>query len=182
MAGLTMDRWDAPSSIFAPVVMALPPDTEWAGFGNAALIVERRIPTSTRRMRVKNTGFSRGNIELWTRRVTHLSEPDPFSQALILTEDRESGATIDIYWKLGLTLLKDGLLEPAVPADYKSAIMSTYHFQMLGEGIVGAPQLALVRHLIAEEVKAASPDAIVFGGQHGWHNDWWTEEVSEEGA
>jgi hypothetical protein len=46
-------------------------------------------------------------------------------------------------------------------------------------GLTGAPQLALLRHLWAAAVLAASPDAIVFGGQHHWQDEWWTERIEQ---
>jgi hypothetical protein len=176
-----MERWEAPESIFAPVVAAVPPGTAWAGFGNSLLTVARRIPRVTRPMNVRDGGFSPTHEESWIRRVSWSSEPS-FSKELLFIEERPGGTVIDIYWSLGLSQLKDGLMTPAIPADYSSAILQTFQFQVLGEGIQGAPQLALVRHLWTEEVIAASHHAIVFGGQHHWKDEWWNEKLVGQGT
>ena len=78
---------------------------------------------------------------------------------------------------MALNHLKDGLCTPAVPEDYDSAMLQVNRFRLSKGNLEGAPQLALLRHLWAENVKAASPDAIVFGGQHDWDDAWWTESL-----
>ena len=78
-----------------------------------------------------------------------------------------------------MTNLKDGLCSPAVPQDYDTAILQISMFRMSENGVAGAPQLALLRHLWATAVLSASSEAIVFGGQHHWQDEWWTEQVTE---
>ena len=68
--------------------------------------------------------------------------------------------------------LKDGLCVPAIPADYDSAILEVSLIRLTQHGQTAAAQLALLRHLWASAVLAASPDAFVFGGQHHWDDSW----------
>jgi hypothetical protein len=63
-------------------------------------------------------------------------------------------------------------------AAYKS-VLQTSVIRHSPAGITGGPQLALFRHLWAHSVLAAAPDAIVFGGQTHWQDDWWNEKIPE---
>ena len=45
---------------------------------------------------------------------------------------------------------------------------------------MAAPQLALLRHLYAEALKALSPQVVLFGGQRHWDDAWWTDKLREE--
>lgn len=80
-----------------------------------------------------------------------------------------------VLWEVGVTVLAPGSLTPAVPEGYACGMLTTVIAQKTEVGTPGAPQLALLRHKWAEAVKAESPDAVVFGGQHDWRDEWWTE-------
>ena len=180
-----MNRFDAPDSLFAPIFAAVPPDTAWAGFASALTAAEQAVPVGSQIYWVKTSGFSKRQHHIRERVLTHFSDPKPFTKHLVLF-DRAPGATATLatrHWEVGMVHLKDGLLTPAVPADYDSAVLTTSMICYSSNGLTGGPQLALLRHLWAASVLAASKDAIVFGGQHDWRDEWWTEErVAQPGA
>lgn len=176
-----MNRWEAPESIFAPIVAAVPPDTPWAGFVNTLDWAAEGIPRAAMIYYVKRPGTIRTLSETRDRRATTAMADDesPFTSFVSLADIRPDGTrdASAALWTLGLTHLKPGLCVPAVPDEYDTAILNVVRFRLNVEGLSGAPQLALVRHRWAEGVLSASPDAIVFGGQRGWDDAWWTESI-----
>ena len=178
-----MNRWDAPESIFAPIIAAVPPDTEWAGFFNTLEWAIGGIPCATQVYNVKRPGTFRKVKETRERKMTtsNAEARKPFTSRVWLADVSPDGKrdAASNLWMLGMTHLKDGLCAPAVPDDYDSAILQVVRFRMNKDGLTGAPQLALVRHRWAEGVLAASPRAIVFGGQRHWDDAWWTETIPQ---
>jgi hypothetical protein len=177
--------WDAPDSIFAPIVAAVPPGTVWAGFANTLFAAERGLPRAAILYRVKRPGSFKTVNEIRERTSISYSgeSAEPFSARARLSEHAkgssppgDAGATL---WEVGLTHLKDGLCAPAVPEDWDSAILQTSTFRLMQYGLQGAPQLALIRHRWAEAIRAAAPGAIIFGGQRHWQDEWWNERVNE---
>ncbi len=180
-----MNRWEAPESIFAPIIAAVPPGTEWAGFSNTLDWAATGIPRAVLPYKVKRPGTFRKIAESRERKATAVAgeSAKPFtSRAWLADVNRESpgpGDAASNLWMLGMTHLKDGLCTPAVPDDYDSAILQVIRFRLNKDGLSGAPQLALVRHRWAEGVLAASRGAIVFGGQRQWDDSWWTESLPQ---
>jgi hypothetical protein len=178
-----MNRWDAPDSVFAPLVAAVPPGTEWPGFISSFIWAAEGIPQATLVYRIKRPGTFQKTHELRDRKVTAYTGDGvkPFGVRARLQDvtrgERATGSPDSTFWVVGLNHLKDGLCVPAVPADHDSAILQLARFQLTKDGLVGAPQLALLRHRWAEAVRTASPDALVFGGQHHWVDEWWTETL-----
>lgn len=179
-----MNRFDAPESVFAPIIAAVPPGTTWAGFGNCAFAAKSAVPIAKVSYWVKPNVFKR-TYETRDRAVLAMTGEDanPFTYRFRLY-DRVHGQTgavtlSETLWEIGITELNDGLCTPAVPADYKSAILQTSVLKYAPTGLTGAPQLALFRHLWAHGVLAATPDAIVFGGQSHWQDEWWNEKITE---
>lgn len=178
-----MNRFDAPDSIFAPIIAAVPPGTKWAGFGNSALAAVGAVPIAEAPYWVRPGRFKR-NYETRQRKLLSMigENAKPFTVRVRL-HDRVAGENgpvhlAETHWDVGITQLKKGLCAPAVPEDYDAAILQTSVLRYSSTGITGAPQLALFRHLWAHSVLAATPDAIVFGGQSHWRDDWWTETIS----
>lgn len=180
-----MNRFDAPNSVFAPILAAVPPGTRWAGFGNSAFAAQQAVPVAEVPYRVKKAGKFKRTDETRERRLLALSgeSAKPFSVRIRLY-DRARGLTGPVgvdetLWEVGITHLKDGLCTPAVPEDYDTAILHTSVLKYSPTGLTGAPQLALFRHLWAHNVLAAARDAIVFGGQSHWQDEWWNEKIAE---
>jgi hypothetical protein len=182
---VTMNRWEAPDSIFAPIIAAVPPGTIWAGFGNALIAAAESVPYADIPYRVKRPGSFKFTHEVRQRMLltTSAAGAKPFSTRAFLFDKppgrKVSNLSTVRMWEVGMTHLKDGLCTPAVPEDFDSGILQVSKFQLTGKGLPGASQLALLRHLWAEAVLTASPDAIVFGGQHHWQDAWWAEQVTE---
>jgi hypothetical protein len=180
-----MDRWDAPDSIFAPLIAAVPPQTHWSGFGNALIAAGESIPHPEMSYRTKKPGTLKWHSEIRERMllVTTGEKASPFSARAFLFDKRPGEKVSNLatvrLWEVGMTRLKNGLCAPAVSEDFDTAILQVSKFQLTKAGLSGAPQLALLRHLWAEAVLSASPGAIVFGGQHHWQDDWWTEQLAE---
>lgn len=181
-----MNRWDASDSIFAPIIAAVPPGTTWSGFTNALYAAQESVPTAFVAYTMRK-GF-KSSLEKRERRIISRgsSEGSAFSERLFLIDvpqDRKLANTFSgQLWEVGLTVLRNGLCTPAVPDDYTTALLQVNGFRLSKGTLEGAPQLALLRHLWAESVRAASPNAIVFGGQTHWHDTWWTETLSAEQA
>jgi hypothetical protein len=177
--------WNEPANIFAPLIAAVPPETEWAGFGNALIAAGECIPVCQLHYNVKRPGTLRRKQEL-RHRVVYTTSGDGakgFSTLAGCVDkpvDEPASGVADTHWRLGLTRLKDGLCQPAVPPDFDSAILECSLMRLAQTGQAAAPQMALLRHLWAGAVVRASPRAIVFGGQHEWRDEWWQEETFED--
>lgn len=180
-----VNRFDVPDSILAPIVAAVPPGTLWAGFSNCAFAAQEAVPVAQVRYQVKNSGKFKRTYEVWERRLSSRSGQDaePFSVRIRLADRapaRSGPITLgESLWEVGITCLKDGLCTPAVPEDYDTAILQTSILKYSPSGLSGAPQLALFRHLWVNNVLAAAPDAIVFGGQSHWSEQWWNETIPD---
>jgi hypothetical protein len=177
--------WDAADSIFAPIVVGLPADTQWDGYPNAVIAAKNMIPTTHVTYRVKRPGsFTRKN-EVWARRTVSVlnTEARPYVARIRLMDAPENAALPaddgPLLWEVGVINLKDGLCTPAIPADYDTAILEVTLMRVTKNGQPGAPQLALLRHLFAAAVQSASPNAIVFGGQRDWSDLWWNEQLTQ---
>ena len=182
---MTMNRWQASESIFAPIVTALPPGTHWSGFGNAIIAASGCVPDTAIVYRMKRPGTFKAVNEIRRRSLLCVTGENaaPFSARVSLL-DRPPGRQVPNLagirlWEVGMTWLKKGLCTPAVPEDFDTAILQVSKFQITQRGLAGGPQLALLRHLWAEAVLAASGEAIVFGGQYHWQDSWWTEKIME---
>jgi hypothetical protein len=180
-----MDIWNSPESIFAPLVVAVPPDTDWAGFGNSAIAARDSIPASDMTYTVKRPGTFKKVNEIRDRKVIGFLSADtkPYVAKARLV-DAIPGVAIPsddslTLWEVGISTLKDGLCTPAVPSDYDTGLLEVTMMRLTQNGQAGASQLALFRHLFAAAVKAASPKAIVFGGQYGWDDSWWNERATD---
>jgi hypothetical protein len=176
-----MDIWNAPQSIFAPLVVAVPPDTDWAGFGNSAIAARDSIPTSDMIYTVKRPGTFKKVSEVRIRKVVGFlaADTEPYvAKGRLVDAIPGVGIPSDdslTLWEVGISNINDGLCAPAVPADYDTGLLEVTMMRLTHDGQAGAPQLALFRHLFAAAVKAASPKAIIFGGQHQWDDLWWSE-------
>jgi hypothetical protein len=51
-------------------------------------------------------------------------------------------------------------------------------FKLKSHGVVGAPQLALLRHLVADAFEALDSQAVIAGGQSDWEPDWWPNSAT----
>jgi hypothetical protein len=179
-----MNVWNQPSNIFAPIIAAVPTGTVWSGFGNALIAAAQCVPVTIMPYNVKRPGRFRRETELRHRiAYTATGEPaKPFTvRASLIDKLPDSPAGVeDTHWHLGMTSLKDGLCQPAVPAGFDSALLECSLLRLTQRGQAGASQLALLRHLWASAVLHASAEAIVFGGQHEWRDEWWQETINGE--
>jgi len=164
-----MNRWDAPDSLFEPVIAAVPAGTEWSGFVEPFFVAADGTPVGA------------GKVgESVVERIAYAYSSDgakPYHARARLLERVRGGPSgqAGVLWEVGVTVLKPGTLKPVVPENFVCAILTAVSVQMTEVGMTGAPQLALLRHKWAEAAKAASPAAIVFGGQHRWRDEWWVE-------
>jgi hypothetical protein len=165
-----MNRWDVPESLFEPVIAAVPAGTEWSGFVDPFFVAADGTPVTAAKVG-----------ESVVERIAYAYSSDgakPYHARARLLERVRGGTPAGqagVLWEVGVTVLKRGTLKPVVPEDFECAILTSVSVQMTEAGMSGGPQLALLRHKWAEAVKAASPDAIVFGGQHHWRDEWWVE-------
>jgi hypothetical protein len=181
----TVNVWNEPTNIFAPLIAAVPPDSRWAGFGNALIAAAECVPVCELHYNVKRPGKFRRKQELRHRVVYAVSGDQAmgfstFAGCVDKPVDEPASGVADTHWRLGLTRLKDGLCQPAVPPDFDSALLECSLMRLGENGQAGAPQMALLRHLWAAAVFRASPGAIVFGGQQGWREQWWEEAPTQK--
>jgi hypothetical protein len=179
-----MNVWNEPDNLFAPLIAAVSrnPVGGVRSLANRGSGLRAGDPPSIQH---KGAGKVPSHQRDQTPRGLCLvgDKAKPFTALCALVDkgsDTPARGIIDTYWQMGLTHLKDGLCLPAVPPDYDTSILQCCLLRIREIGQGGAPQMALVRHLWAAAVLAASPHAIVFGGQHAWQDDWWVERVLEE--
>lgn len=180
-----MDRWNAPQTIFAPVIAGVPADVQWSGFGNALLAAADMIPTTTLPYTVKRPGSFKKTTEVRQRRTVAVTGEDakPYGAQIRLLDrspDLKYQGPDEGLWEVSLTNWRDGLCAPAIPADFDTAILEVSLLRIYAGRQPGAPQLALLRYLYAEALATLFPEVIIFGGQRHWDQAWWTDAIREE--
>ena len=183
-----MIRFDEPNSILAPLIVAAPADAGRVEFGkflkSAALGIPSVAPV---RKVMKYSGFGFGNADRrWDRFTIVLGAggSGDFYERVILVE-RPDVSDIPtkvaktcpdrVLWDVVVSGLNPELVTPAVPPEYSAAWLQVRGFCISGFGAPGAAELALLRHRFAACVRSVSAASIVFGGQHEWRDEWWTE-------
>jgi hypothetical protein len=175
-----MNRWDEPNNIFAPLLAGVPSDAVWAGFGNALIAASESLPVVEIAYSGKRPNSFRGFREVRHRLTVTIvgDNAKPFSARVDCVDkpiEKPCEGLAYWSWSLAMTRLKQGTCTPGIPEDFDPAILECRMMRLTEAGQESASQLALVRHLWASAVLAASPRSIVFGGQQTWKNEWWPE-------
>ena len=76
-------------------------------------------------------------------------------------------------WETSFISFKRGQYPGLIPEDREQVRLEVTRYRIEKNGIVGARQLALFRHLFVEGFRALDPAAQVHGGQHDWLPQWW---------
>ncbi|HWA54333.1 MAG TPA: hypothetical protein VG816_09200 [Solirubrobacterales bacterium] len=76
-------------------------------------------------------------------------------------------------WEASFISFKNGQYPDLIPDDCEQVRLDVTRYRIQKNGIVGARQLALFRHLFVESFRALDPTAQVYGGQHDWQAHWW---------
>ncbi len=76
-------------------------------------------------------------------------------------------------WEVGFLAFDEGTAPAPLAADYRAYRADVTRFKLKSHGLVGAQQLAMLRHLLADAFTAVDPQAIIVGGQSDWEPAWW---------
>src|ERR1017187_7508918 len=102
---LVMNIWQEPKNIFAPLIAAVPADIEWAGFGNALIVVGESVPVTSIVYNVKRRNSFRRVREV-RHRIVYTVVGDaakPFSARIGCLDkpvDAPGKPLVDEYWQL----------------------------------------------------------------------------------
>ncbi len=182
-----METWNAPQSLFAPLVVGTPEES--SGMSGSRLLVKAalRIPFAVTDMKVRRKSRlpKRMSDEWWDRRTTVFvgEGAAPHSVSVRLADHPPPPAPVGLastQWRVGLYALKSssGAAAPAIPVGYTTYLLELITFRVGIQGLLGGPQLALLRHLWVAMTLAEHPGAIVLGGQRDWSDEWWSEEIA----
>lgn len=178
-----MESWREERSLFAPLVVGADLSAPFApGFGNALLAAAASVPATTVPYAVKKPGKFKREAETRVRKLISVSgeASRPYAARVRLTDVPPGMADAVTSlgcrrWEAGLYILKKGTAAPAIPDDLDVALLEVSMYRLSGGGLIGAGQLALLRHLWILSLKAADPGLVIIGGQDGWADNWWRE-------
>jgi hypothetical protein len=104
-----------------------------------------------------------------TREIFTSHDPDREGYSLIARFE----AFARWNWEIGFFAFKEGFYPNLIPAGREIVRLDVTRYQLRNRGVIGAPQLALFRHMFVESFAALDPSALVFGGQRDWRAEWW---------
>jgi hypothetical protein len=76
-------------------------------------------------------------------------------------------------WEVSVLPIKEGAHPGLIPEDWEQVRLDVTRYRIQNQGVLGAHQLVLFRHLFVESFRAIHRDAVVFGGQHDWSPERW---------
>ncbi|HUY10032.1 MAG TPA: hypothetical protein VMW80_11430 [Candidatus Dormibacteraeota bacterium] len=76
-------------------------------------------------------------------------------------------------WEASFISFKRGQHPGLIPEECEQIRLDVTRYRIQNNGVVGARQLALFRHLFVEGFRSLDPSATVYGGQHDWRPEWW---------
>jgi len=95
------------------------------------------------------------------------------ARCLDITADETPDASKPLIWEVRFWVFPKGANPGLMPEDYNQTRLDVTTYRLRNQGVVGAQQLALFRHLFVANLRAMDPGALVFGGQHDWRPEWW---------
>jgi hypothetical protein len=177
-----MEAWDEPDSLLAPLIVGVHKDED-----DNAYFVSRTlygafqsIPTTTIQrlikepMKIKQTQKTYGQSMVWL--MGDAAKPYLRRVRLVQVPPGQAPTKVGqglVVWEVGYLQLNDGVAEPAIGKDLIAVILEVTTFQAQGGVVLGAPQLALLRHLWVEGMRSYDPDLVVVGGQTRFEEHWW---------
>jgi hypothetical protein len=120
-----------------------------------------------------------------TREIFTSHDPDREGYSLIARccdrapDEPPSEAFARWNWEIGFFAFKEGFYPNLIPAGRELIRLDVTRYQLRNRGVIGAPQLALFRHMFVESFAALDPSALVFGGQRDWRAEWWPNPAVE---
>ena len=184
-----METWNAPLSIFAPLILGVPDETNGPKVDKLLGTAASLVPKTTTPYAVKRRGSFTKSRQVWTRQVVYYvgnaARPHVMRVRLLDVPPDKTIQEVGIgsaMWEVTLDLLPAGSANPAIPPDRAVAFLNVTLLTKDRGGLRGGPQLALLRHLFVSGTAAHYPDLVVVGGQRDWSDDWWQESTSTEGA
>src|ERR1700709_894463 len=108
-----MQVWHAPTSLFAPLVLAVPPGTDWAGYTYTTYAIRDSMPVAEIPYTIRRPGRRRVQ-EIRQRRLLRFPTPDdsPYLATLRLVDILPGGQVLDddgsALWEVAVLNLKDG--------------------------------------------------------------------------
>ena len=171
-----MTNWSDSDSLLAPIIIGAHNVGDYAYYVTGALqaAAECIPPTSIQvkavlrkqqHVRTRKSMFSSGEKVKPYASVVHLvevadNEPMPVPAGHLL-------------WSVGMCLLAAGAGAPIISPDIHCLSLEVTFSKVSRGLLIGSPQLALLRHLWVEFMRAYDPDLIVVGGQTRFHEEWW---------
>lgn len=179
-----MEAWREPRSLFAPLIVGADLSAAGApGFGNALLAAASSVPETAVPYHVKQPGKFRREAQSRPR-TTATGTGDAASPYAVRVRlvDVPPGSTAGSaplacrQWEVGLRVMKRGTATPAIRDTLDVGFLELSMYRLSGDGLRGGAQLALLRHLWVQALRAAGPELIVVGGQDDWSDGWWREQ------
>ena len=121
------------------------------------------------------------------QRMVVTSQPDPgrytYIQELYDRIDEEKLRKFgSIKWKVRVVLKNPSVFGPAGDGSETALEITLAEYTLRNGVLVGAPQLALLRHLWWTTIHRLEPTAQAYGGQHDWDPTWWPNTAAAAGS
>lgn len=82
-------------------------------------------------------------------------------------------------WQVSTRVAEHDPHDPGLEGVEATILPEVSHFRLSGGQVDSAPQLALLRHLAVEGLRALDPGCQVVGGQHDWDGRWWPSPAGD---
>jgi hypothetical protein len=184
-----VELWQEPDSIVAPLVVGIHPDVdkraphvEYTLYGTHRSIPPTSVVRLVKQPRqVKRTEVTYSRQTQWVEGDG--AKPYIFRVRLIDiapgVQPNQVSPSLRI-WEVGLVTAARGAAAPAIGDDLITVVLEVSNFVVAQGVVLGAPQLALFRHLWIETLRTYDPDLVVAGGQTRFEPHWWRSRAEYE--
>lgn len=167
-----MKSVEQPHSIVSPVtIVYVPPSDEHAREPEVLSHAAGLIPAA-RMFRKRKVGRKTESYEV-SREVVAYKGAGGQSRVLARLEDRVPEAPAWL-WEVGVLSYREPESLLSVRPGSRLVVLDVARFKTSQGAVRGAAQLALLRHLFVEGLRAIDPEIQVSGGQRDWDPSMWT--------
>jgi hypothetical protein len=173
-----MELWSDPDSVFAPLIIGTMPDEKGkvSHLGYALRAAMGSVPPVRN---VIKAGL-RGKLVSVTRK-TALRQGEKINPYLVGAQLYETRSLVEkpdtirqeVVWEVGLMGIPSEAAPSQISSDLSCYALELTHLKVTGNRPQGLLQLALLRNLWVDNLRAREPGLVVFGGMHRFNEVWW---------
>lgn len=170
-------------SILAPILVAYRRPVTGASLSEIVMTAALSVPCATIQ-RKQLVGRKAVPVD-HTREILRATNANEQGYPLVARCcDRAPGeSTSDAFprwnWEVGFIEPEVTSYPSLIPAGHAIVRLDVTRHQVRNRGVIGAPQLALFRHMFVESLGGLDPSALILGGQRNWRREWWPNPAGQ---